>query len=116
MEGRRDGTDTGQDRLITSELSTGGSENRSERIWRIWQDLGGFGRIWENLGGFGRIWKGLRSQRGLKEAWKSLGGALGGPGTPLSVRSAYFGVFLLLYNKRVHYPPGHGLPQDRVLP
>jgi len=90
---------------------------------RIWENLGEFGRIWENLGGFGRIWKDLG---GFGKAWnprgawgkpgESLGGTPGGPTTLLGARSACFRVFLLLYNKRVHYPPGHGLPQDRVLP
>ena len=82
--------------------------------------MGEFGRIWEDLGGFGRIWEDLERPGIPGEPGGSLGNPWGGEDsqarTAITVRSAYFGVFLLLYNKRVHYPPGHGLPQDRVLP
>ena len=81
--------------------------------------MGEFGRIWEDLGGFGRIWEDLERPGILGGPGGSLkipGGGSWGATTPRKVKDAYFGVFLLLYNKRVHYPPGHGLPQDRVLP
>ena len=62
---------------------------------------------------FGKAW----NPRGAwRKPGESLGGAPGDPTTVASVKGVDFGVFILLYNKRVHYPPGHGLPQDRVLP
>ena len=80
---------------------------------RIWEDLGGFGRIWEDLGGFGKAW----NPRG---AWRKPGESLGGGDsqarTPINLKGAYFGVSFLLYNKRMHYPPGQGLPQEAYYP
>ena len=90
---------------------------------KIWENLGEFRRIWENLAGFGRIWKdlgGFRKAWNPRGAWRkpgeSLGGAPGGPTTPGSVKGVDFGVSFLLYNKRMHYPPGQGLPQEAYYP
>ena len=82
--------------------------------------MGEFGRIWEDLGGFGRIWEDLERPGILGGP----GGSLGNPWgegepqarTAITVKSVYFGVSILLYNKRMHYPPGQGLPQEAYYP
>ena len=64
--------------------------------------MGEFGRIWEDLGGFGRIWEDLERPGIPGGPEGSLENPWGGDSqarTAITVRSAYFGVFLLLYNK-----------------